>query len=154
MNINPETLLEETDEEKNERQQQTGVIGNGLFVFCVPNYDEPNSYEVRHKAVCLTRPYNACSTCPHANFTLYFSNNKERKLKIVACPKWKNENERLTNCLPIYYTNTELATCINKPFDACVNCPSIDDLKDDYNIDKSKDGWVEKLNRLKAEKYD
>jgi len=153
MTINPETLVEDTEETKRERQQRTGAIGNGLTVLCTPNPEEPDAVEVKHRVVCLTKPYAACGMCQHGSFTLVFNVTPNARYERVLCPKWEGEARRLDGNSPDTYVPTEVATCEAKPFSFCPSCPSRAELQK-LDIDKTKDGWYSRWKRFREEELE
>lgn len=149
MSINPETLQEDTEEERKERQRRTGSLGSGLTVICTPNPEDPDVQEVQHRVVCAMRPYAACYSCQHRIFTLTFKGDPDR-YEQVLCPMWKNVQERLDGKQPDEYLKRELAMCAEKPFEFCASCPSREELAK-MGIDKTKDGWYARYRRFKQE---
>ncbi len=154
MSISPATLQEESEEERDRRQQQTGVLSNGLKVVCFPNLDDPMVSEIQHRAVCLTRPYSACEACCHATFTLIFKKDRTEKFIQVACPRWDSEQARILGLAPDFYVPTEEATCDTRPFSFCSSCPSRQTLEVEYGTDKMKDGWFGRWNRLRRKEFE
>lgn len=154
MNLNPLTLLEDNDEDRLERQRTTGVMGNGLSVFCVPDPAEPYAQHQTSRAVCLARPYVGCPYCPHSVFTLVFNENRAERYDRVACPRWRDEASRLGGAVPDSYAFTEIATCELMPYDSCPSCPSRADLHSQYATDKRKEGWYERWSRLRKVELD
>ena len=152
MNFNPETLQEETSEERAQRQRQTGVLGNGLHVLCTPTED-PEVTEIQHRISCLSRPYAACSRCRHSSFTLIFNGNPQVRFETVLCPRWKRDGDRVKGEKPSSYVPTELATCSEKPFEYCPSCPSREVLSK-LEVDKTKDGWYSRYKRFTQEEDD
>lgn len=141
--------MEETYEERAERQRQTGVIGNGHTVVCHPTGD-PEVVEIQHRAVCLTRPHPACVGCEHKRFNLVFDADASAKYQTVKCPRWDQETDRMRGLSPSQYIETEILTCERRPFSFCSSCPSKETLSKMY-IDKEKDGWFERLKRFENE---
>lgn len=151
INLNPETLQEESREETTVRQRQTGVLANGHTVMCHPTGEE-DVVEPKHRVVCLVRPYPSCSGCQHSKFTLVFNADSKAHLQQVKCPRWKNDGDRIKGAKPEYVT-TEIATCAERPFGYCPSCPSVEDLSKMY-IDKKKDGWYSRYQRFQEEDDD
>jgi hypothetical protein len=152
MNINPETLAEDSDEERAERNRRTGARGNGLTVHCTPNLAEPEVTEVQHRVVCLTKPYPSCAVCHHRDFTLVFNITPGARYERILCPRWAGATDRIAGKKPEYVV-AEAATCENQPFEFCPSCPSIDELKK-LSIDKTKDGWYSRWKRFMEEPDD
>ena len=152
MTLNPETFLEDTEEERAERQRRTGSLGNGLTVICTPKPEEPEVTEVKHRVVCLMKPYPACHSCSHGRFTVVFNVTPGTREERVLCPRWVNLKERLEGGQPEYVV-TEKATCAEKPFEFCPSCPSVEALQK-LNIDKTKEGWYARWRRFTEEEDD
>lgn len=155
MGISPDTLAEELNEVRRQRERQTGVFGSGLMVLCKPNpFDEPDVAEVQSRVVCLGRPYVGCGACSHSKFALIFKNDrKEESLRVVACPRWKNLMDRLDRKAPEEYVMTELGTCEKQPFEFCPSCPSAESVEK-YGADKSKDGWYGRWDRFRRMEFE
>jgi hypothetical protein len=155
MGINPDTLTEESDEERRERQRRTGVLGNGVTVICTPDLTQPDVTEVQHRAVCLVRPYPSCVSCRHGCFTLSFNANAQAKYEQVKCPAWCSPVDRLKGKSPSDYQSREIATCLEQPYEFCPSCPKREELSK-LGIDKNKDGWYSRWQRFKkdAEAHD
>lgn len=155
MRLNPDTLEEETEEERNDRQRRTGVIGNGLTVICFPNPEDPLVYEERNRVVCLTKPLSTCPYCRHSGFTLVFdANAPTNRYERIACPQWVSATARVSGKDPDHYVAVETATCESKSrFDFCPSCPSKEDLQRDYSADKTKEGWYSRFRRFRAEEF-
>lgn len=152
MTLNPETLAEDTEEERHERQQRTEAIGNGLTVICRPIPEDPEVTEVKHRVVCMTKPYPSCHSCRHGNFTLVFNVTPNARYERVLCPRWASQTDRLKGGQPEYVV-TEVATCGEKPFEFCPSCPSRGDLQK-LDIDKTKDGWYSRWRRFREEELE
>lgn len=150
MTLSPETLLEEDDDERRERERRTGVIREGLLVICYPVPDDPDFIRKQHRAVCLTRPLPHCPYCPHSRFTLFFDSNPEARFQTVKCPKWEHNGDREKGMSPARYETAELATCESKPFDYCPSCPSQQELVQ-IGADKQADGWYGRWSRFRKE---
>ena len=150
MSINPETLSEETSEEKARRLMYTGVVGEGKLVLCNPIPEEPTVEEMKSRAVCLTRPYSHCGACSHSNFSLVFRvDTRERLGQVVACPKWKRGVvDRFDGKSPDRYEPTEVSTCKKMPFEFCPSCPS-SEVVANLGANKAKEGWYGRWHRLK-----
>jgi len=140
MSISPETLEEEPDDVKKERQRRTGVYGNGLHVLCRPDPYDMEVYQDQHRVLCITRPYQTCPTCPHSRFQLYFDANPQARFATVQCPRWERIGDRIKGMDPMEYETTEVATCNAKPFDFCPSCPKQGELVQ-IGADKQKSGW-------------
>ncbi len=154
LNINPETLRDETDEEALGRRHQTRYIGNGHSVACHPVIEDPSIVESKHRGVCLLKPYAACSICVHSKFTLVFNANQTNvNLEQIKCPKWENNFPVKSGELPTHYVSMEIGTCLEKPFPFCGSCPSRDKLSKMY-IDKNKEGWYSRFKRFNKEEED
>jgi hypothetical protein len=152
MTLNPETLAEDSREEREERQRRTGSIGTGLHVICTPKPEEPEVSEIQHRVVCMTKPYPSCHTCAHGRFTLVFNVTPNARLERVLCPRWSGA-ERQEGKNPEEYIETEVATCQEKPFEFCPSCPSREALQK-LGIDKLKDGWYSRWRRFTEEEPD
>ena len=151
MTLNPNTLLEETDEEKKDRQWRTGVIGNGTQVWCQPYPLDPSVGQSQHRAVCLTRPYPACSTCPHSTFTAVFNSTPQDPYDLIACPRWRGgERDRMDGKAPDSYVPVERVLCSQRPFLFCPSCPSSEVLVD-IGADKVRAGWYGRWRRFTHE---
>lgn len=146
LQLDPETLAEETAVETSTRQCQTGVLGNGHFVECHPT-GEVDVVEKKHRASCLVKPYPACGTCAHSNFKLVFNADPNAKLQQVLCPRWASDQARTDGRSPEKYVTTELMTCAERPFSFCGSCPSMERLSQMF-IDKKKDGWYSRFKRF------
>lgn len=149
MNVSPETLSLETDEERAERQKATGVLGKGTHVECYPTED-PYVVQIQHRSACLARPYANCQTCPHSQFTLFFREDPSYKSRVVACPKWLEAGARQRSQPPDEYLPAEVSTCESKPFEFCASCPSYEDLEE-MGIEKVRPGWYGRWQRLKED---
>lgn len=154
MSVSPATLEEETEDELMRRQQQTGILGNGLTVLCFPSLEDPEIVEVKHRAVCMTVPYTACQSCCHSSFTLIFKKDRSEKFVQVACPRWLNEGDRIRGLAPDSYVPTEEATCSDRPFPFCTSCPSRQTLEANYGTDKVKNGWFGRWSRLRSKEFE
>lgn len=147
MNLSPETLLEESDSEKKERQVRTGVLGTGTIVVCRPDPEDPAVMQTQHRAVCLTKPYRGCAYCPHQSFTLFFRATPPDPYELFACPRWRSEGERLQGKPPESYVAVERATCSQRPFPFCPSCPTQEELVD-LGADKVRAGWYGRWRRI------
>lgn len=150
---NPYTLKEETEEERLVRQRATGELGNGLVVLCRPT-DDPEVVQQQPRAVCLTKPYLTCYTCPHSRFTLVFRKVdrdllEERRRQFVHCPRWEDRGY-LSGKTPDSYVSVEEATCELTPFAFCRECPSVSELVS-LGIDKAQEGWYSRWRRFTKE---
>lgn len=141
--------MEESSEERLQRERQTGVLGNGHNVICHPTGD-PEVSEIKNRVQCLLKPYPACNGCSHSRFKVIFNADPTAKLKQVQCPRWTNDAARMVGEKPIDYVKTELATCASKPFPFCSGCPSLEKLSTMF-IDKQKDGWYSRFRRFSKE---
>ena len=149
MNLNPETLVDETEEDKLARQAMSGVLGTGHLVQCFPVLEDREVVQIQNRAVCLIRPHDACGSCPHSTFTLAFDVLKKvERLSLVSCPRWESERDRRHGSTPDHYVPVEEATCEEKPFHFCASCPSKREVQESGG-DKSKEGWYGRWNRLK-----
>ncbi len=151
-NLSPEELREESPRERAERERITGVMGNGHTVNCHPTGD-PEVSELKHRVVCLTKPYAACQGCRHSKFKLIFNADPNASLKTVMCPRWSQDADRLKGTQPDKYVETEIKTCAEKPYPFCPSCPSLENLSKMY-IDKKKDSWYARFLRFKREEED
>lgn len=151
--INPETLAEESDWAMLERQRRTGVLGTGLYVTCLPSLDDREVQQVQHRAVCLTKPYVACSICPHQTFTLIFKAQPYDPYELLACPRWRNEADRLKGDAPASYAPVQRAMCSERPFPFCPSCPTKEVLED-LGADKVRPGWYGRWRRFTSEDED
>jgi hypothetical protein len=149
-NISPDTLEEEGEEERRERQGATGVLGNGSSVSCRPDLYDPNIIQIQHRAVCLRRPYEACHSCPHLVFTLVFRAVPYDPYEIVACPRWRSPADRIKGESPASYVPVERVMCSQRPFDFCPSCPTQDVLVD-LGADKVRPGWYGRWQRIMKE---
>lgn len=152
MNLSPETLTEESNEERQQRQARTGVLGTGLTVHCTPTGD-PEVFEVKSRVVCLVRPYDHCSRCSHSLFTLSFNADPTARFEQVQCPRWRSISDRLKGEDPDSYVPVEVALCGRKPFEFCASCPLREDLAQ-LDVDKSKSGWYSRWKRFTKEEED
>lgn len=151
MAINPETLLEDSREEAIERERRTGSIGNGMKVWCRPYADDPEVVQQRDRVVCLVRPYEACKSCHHRLFTLFFDPERKKKMETpVACPRWEdNGQEKGLN--PSHYSFVTESTCVDvRPFGYCTSCPSAQKLVQ-IGMDKGTPGWYGRYSRYRKE---
>lgn len=153
MSLNPETLLEEGDWDKLERQRRTGVLGVGVFVTCHPSLEDRTVQQTQHRAVCLTKPYVACTICPHQSFTLLFRSQPQDPYELLSCPRWRDETARLGGNAPDSYVPVERALCRERPFSFCPSCPSSDVLRD-IGADKVRPGWYGRWRRFTTENDD
>jgi TPP-dependent indolepyruvate ferredoxin oxidoreductase alpha subunit len=151
--LSPETLLEESDWERLERQRDTGVLGSGLHVVCRPDPTDAEVQQVQHRAVCILRPYLACSICPHQSFTLVFRAQPKNPYELVSCPRWKAEQDRIGGAAPDSYIPVERALCSERPFSFCPSCPS-EDVLTDLGADKVRAGWYGRWRRFTTEETD
>jgi len=153
--ISPESLNEETSEERQERFRRTGVIGPGKLVLCNPIPEDPGVTETKSRVTCLTRPYAHCGSCNHSNFSLIFRvDTRERLGQVVACPKWtRGLVDRTDGKPPDHYEPTEVSTCKKMPFEFCPSCPSIETVAK-MSANKSKEGWYGRWNRFKKLEFD
>lgn len=147
MTLNPFTLLPESEEETQERQARTGVLGTGASVWCRPVQYDPTVVQVQHRAVCVTRPYSACTTCLHSTFTLVFKAQPLDPYQVLACPRWRDDTERTKGNAPDTYAPIERALCFDRPFPFCPSCPSSDVLED-IGADKVSPGWYGRWRRF------
>ena len=152
MPVNPETLLEDTAEQRAEREVRTGSIGNGLEVWCQPYLDDREIYHKKNRVVCLAQPYQACQTCHHKLFTLYFNSARKEKVAApIACPRWANSASREKGFDPDHYTFVTQGTCTDdKPFTFCSACPKPEQLVQ-IGLDKSTQGWYGRYQRFRKE---
>jgi hypothetical protein len=150
MSINPDTLQEETEEQRRDRQRRTGVMGSGLTVLCTPDLSQPDVTEVQHRVVCLMKPYPSCLSCRHGKFTLSFDANSQARYEHVKCPVWCSSADRLKGKIPSDYQSREIATCLEQPYEFCPSCPKREELAK-LGIDKNKDGWYARWLRFKKE---
>lgn len=150
MNISPETLKEEEDRERVERERRSGVLREGKLVECYPDpINAPDLTEVKSRVVCLTKPFAHCQICNHSSFSLIFrADAKERLSEVVMCPRWKNIVDRFDGKSPECYVPTEVSTCKNMPLEYCPSCPKAEEVQK-YGANKSKDGWYGRWHRLK-----
>lgn len=154
MNLSPDTLALETDDERRERENRTGVLGDGRHVLCHPFLEDPGVSRLQHRLICLLRPHEACQTCPHRLFTLVFNADRESRFQVVQCPRWEQGIvDRYANRDPSHYVPTELATCEKQPFEFCPSCPSQPRLVE-LGLDKARAGWYGRFNRLTKEEDD
>jgi hypothetical protein len=154
VNISPETLQEEGDWEKRERQSRTGVMGNGLSVWCQPYPWDPGVGQQVHRAICLARPHPGCATCPHQSFTLIFKNQPPDPYQLLACPRWREgEKGRLEGKTPDSYVPVERAICLQRPFQFCSSCPTPEQLVD-IGADKVRPGWYGRWHRFTSDEED
>jgi hypothetical protein len=157
--VNPYTLQEETEEDRRARNRLTGELGEGVTVLCRPT-DDPEVVQQQHRAVCLTRPYNNCSFCRHANFTLVFlRKNREDVDRVrrqqVRCPRWDTPRGYLSGKAPDHYASVEVGTCELKPFDFChEGCPTDLEGLVKLGIDKTRDEWYSRWRRFTKNEED
>jgi hypothetical protein len=150
MRINPYTLMEDTEQDRKIRQRCTGEIGDGKTVVCLPDLNDRTIQQHQHRAVCLFRKYEACNTCPHNSFTLFFESDPFEKFRVVACPRWNSKGSQQRGKPPDIYVPMEVGTCRERPFEFCSSCPSISDLAD-MSLDKEQPGWFGRWSRLKED---
>lgn len=124
---------------------------SGLTVTCYPDLNDPTIVERQHRAVCLVKPYVACSSCKNSRFTLLFKMDRTER---VQCPRWEDEDQRMRGETPTRYVSTELATCEAKPFPFCTSCPSRKELQERYSADKEKEGWYGRYHRLRQVEFE
>lgn len=154
MKVNPETLGEEDDYERKERQRRTGVLGNGLTVVCFPNPEDPLIQETRHRASCLSSPLPACQFCRHSSFTLFFDEQAPLvRYHMVSCPRWGNAGDRVRGKDPDYYVPVEAAACEKRSLEFCPSCPSEEELVQICSADKAKEGWYSRWRRFRNEEF-
>ena len=125
----------------------TGKARDGLTVECRPVLGDPQIIQRQGRVICMTRPYEACTYCPHSAFELLFNTNKERRTEQVACPRWSNPGARMRGESPDGYVSTEVATCEEAPFEFCPSCPSRKNVAT-MGADKSTPGWYGRWKRL------
>ena len=147
MSLNPDSLTQESDWERLERQRITGVLGNGTHVTCHPDMYDPSILQIQHRAVCALRPLPTCGTCPHNSFTLIFRAQPLDPYERLACPRWGNERTRLSGAAPDTYVIVERALCSTRPFTFCNSCPPKDALED-VGADKVIPGWYGRWRRI------
>jgi hypothetical protein len=148
VNLNPDTLEDESDWERRERQIRTGVMGNGIIVWCRPDLLDSSVEQQQHRSVCLTRPYRACHGCPHSTFTLVFKSQPQDPYELLSCPRWRSgEGDRLKGSAPDTYVPVERALCYQRPYQFCTVCPSSDVLRD-IGADKVSPGWYGRWRRF------
>jgi hypothetical protein len=150
VSLNPVTLVEEPDWEREERQAATGQLGNGINVSCRPDPYDPNIIQIQHRAVCLRRPYAGCFTCPHQAFTLVFRAQPYDPYEIIACPRWRTPADRIAGESPATYVPVERATCSKRPYDFCPSCPTKEAVED-FDADKVRPGWYGRWHRIMKE---
>ncbi len=126
----------------------------GLTVSCAPDLADQTVVQRQHRVVCLTKPYEACGTCPNSRFQLLFKSDKTERFIQVACPRWENESARMRGEMPGKYAVTEEATCQSKPFPFCSSCPSRQELQTTYSADKTKEGWYGRWKRLRQAEFE
>lgn len=153
MSISPETLVEEGDSERREREGRTGVYRNGLVVLCRPDPSDPEVYRRQHRAACISHPYPTCPSCVHGRFTLFFDGNPTSGFQVVQCPKWGSTSKRVRGDMPTSYEVTELSTCASKPFEFCPSCPSQNELVQ-IGADKQVAGWYGRWDRIRQEEFE
>jgi len=137
------SLVEEVETKE---ETQTGVARGGLTVECKPDLMDREIIQRQSRVVCLTKPYEACSYCPHASFTILFKTNKEERTEQVACPRWTNAQRNLGQS-PDGYVAVEMATCADMPFEFCPSCPSRKNVAV-TGADKAKPGWYSRWHRV------
>lgn len=152
MGISPETLEEETFEQRKERERRTGVLGNGLHVLCFPVLGDPGITQVQDRLVCLTTPYQSCRFCQHGRFTLFFDADPVARLQVVQCPRWETAADRLVGKSPLEYVSCEIATCESRRFEYCPSCPSQKELVQ-IGADKQVPGWYGRWERIQRDRY-
>lgn len=103
--------------------------------------------QMQSRVICLTRPYQACSVCPHSMFTLIFKSQPDDPYDVVACPRWSDTPMKQNGEAPTSYVPVEVATCRQRPFDFCTSCPSRDQVLD-IGADKHLDGWYGRWKRF------
>lgn len=152
--INPDTLVEESDEGMQFRQRYTGVYSSGHSVDCRPVLEDRLVQIQQSRVVCLSRPHVACGICPHSTFTLHFKADQGEKYSFVACPRWDRDSSRSDDKDPDEYVMTEVATCDRRPYEFCPSCPSREDVQTIYSADKNQPGWYSRFKRLRKEEYE
>lgn len=151
--LNPDTLLEETDWERKHRQLRTGVLGEGHHVECRPDPIDRSITQAQNRTACLTRPYASCSICPHSVFTLVFKAQPDDPYDVVACPRWRDAAAKQEGESPSSYVPVEVATCRQRPFDFCTSCPTRDQVSD-IGADKHRDGWYGRWKRFVSDEME
>lgn len=153
MTISPETLMEESLQERRAREAATGVLGNGLVVLCHPVAEDPEITQQQDRVVCMHRPYPTCGHCAHSRFTLFFDADPASRLQIVWCPRWESEGDRQMDKDPLSYVPAEIATCDKKPYEFCPSCPAQANLVK-LGLDKQKPGWYGRWSRFTRDHYE
>ena len=138
MSIPP--TLEESEWDRRRRGK-----GNGLTVSCTP-YTDPSIVQMQHRVVCLYRPYQACSSCPHSLFTLTYDTERD-PYALVSCPRWSGPGARQQGEDPTHYASIEVGTCETRPFDFCSSCPSPEEVVQ-FGADKVRVGWYSRWHRI------
>lgn len=149
MALNPETLLEDTLEQRQERESRTGVIGDGHKVWCQPYDDDPEIFHQKDRLVCLSKPYSKCGQCPHSKFEIVFDQNRRDKVsEPIACPRWERYKDKVQGKDPDYYSFVSLGICTDtKPLPYCGSCPSKPALVQ-LGLDKSVPGWYGRFRNM------
>lgn len=132
--------------EKNE-ETSSGKSRLDMTVECRPVLEDSQIVQRQSRVICLTRPYVACSYCPHSSFELLFNVNKEQRVEQVACPRWSRGDGRVSGKQPDDYVSVELATCEELPFEFCPSCPSRKNVAV-TGADKSISGWYGRWHRV------
>lgn len=127
--------------------ENTGPLPDATHVSCRPDPLDPSIIETRHRAVCVTKPYPGCITCPHSRFELVFTAQPQDMYEVIQCPRWGNEGHRYRGYPPDYYQPVERAMCLDRPFQFCSICPSQDELVD-IGADKVRPGWYGRWRRF------
>lgn len=119
----------------------------GMTVDCRPVLEDPQIVQRQSRVVCLTKPYVACTYCPHSSFDLLFNTKtKEQRVEQVSCPRWAGDG-RLRGKPPDAYVSVELSTCEEMPFEFCPSCPTRKNVAA-AGADKSVPGWYGRWSRL------
>jgi len=136
-----------------EKSEETSSGKNRLdmTVECRPVLGDQQIVQRQGRVVCLTKPYVACSYCPHSSFELLFNVNKEQRVEQVACPRWQSGDGRVSGKVPDDYVSVELATCDEMPFEFCPSCPSRKNVET-TGADKTSPGWYGRWHRVANER--
>lgn len=115
------------------------MSSDGKFIYCgmgTPDWQGPQEVQ---RVLCLTRSRGEiCETCPGSSFTLRIQVGIGRQS--VACPRWKDDEDRRRRREPRDYVLRHRETCLNdKPFAYCPSCPN----SDPSLPPQGKPGWWE-----------
>lgn len=96
---------------------------DGKTVHCVTQSPDGPVEQWVHRTLCLVEAREECPTCPHRQFSVRFRLRVADQL--VACPRWRSEEERQQGKDPVDYVTVQRDTCTRlRPFPFCEKCPN------------------------------